>query len=340
MKQDLVNSSVHRKNILNNNIAIPKIYEAIGYDGIFFDKKYRFTKEQIIDFYEVDTRTIERLIENHESEIQYSGYEVFTGQKLRDFKDEILKNNISLYDRINKAPSLGVFTFKSLLNIGMLLSESERARQVRSLILDIVIDVLNQRAEGHTKYINQREEKYLESAINEFDCRKKFTNAIDFYIVKNNFKYAQLTDKVYKSIFNEKAKEYKKILNLSKSDSVRATLYSEVLRIISDYENGFAKELELEYHKKGDKLTLTEAHYIFNDFAKRAEFLMENSINQARQLMASRDLVFRDVLHQKLENYIKEILEEDFEKFLGEHSMALSKRFEENKDVFKRLRDR
>ena len=53
-----------------------------------------------------------------------------------------------------KAPQLGVFNFKSLLNLGMLLSESENAKKLRSLLLDAMIDVLNQKIGGSTKYIN------------------------------------------------------------------------------------------------------------------------------------------------------------------------------------------
>ena len=64
------------------------------------------------------------------------------------------------------------------------------------------------------------------------------------------------------------------------------------------------------------------------------------SIQDARSKMASRDLVFRDALHEKLEDYIKEVSEEDFEKFLGEQSMTIEQRLEENKDVFKRLKNR
>ncbi|GIM54386.1 DNA-binding protein [Capnocytophaga canis] len=340
MKKDLISSSIERKNILNNNIAISEIYKALGYSGILFEYKYRFTKEQIASFYEVDERTIDRIIEQYGEEIAQNGYEVFNGEKLRNFKNEIAKVNLSLYENINRAPNLGVFTFKAFLNIGMLLSESERARLVRSMVLDIVIDVLNQRAGGSTKYINQREEKYLETALNEFDCRKEFTNAIDNYIVKNNFKYANLTDLVYKSIFREKAKEYKQILKLSSKESVRATMYSEVLRIVSDYENAFAKTLKEAHQEKGELLTLAEALKLFGEFAKNAEFIMENSINEARKVMASRDLVFRDALHEKLEHYIREVSEEDFDKFLGEQSMALEKRLQENVDVFKRLKDR
>lgn len=53
-----------------------------------------------------------------------------------------------------KAPQLGVFNFKSFLNLGMLLSESENAKKLRSLLLDVMIDVLNQKIGGSTKYIN------------------------------------------------------------------------------------------------------------------------------------------------------------------------------------------
>ena len=68
--------------------------------------------------------------------------------------------------------------------------------------------------------------------------------------------------------------------------------------------------------------------------------MMYASIQDARSKMASRDLVFRDALHEKLDDYIKEVSEDDFEKFLGEQSMTIEQRLEENKDVFKRLKDR
>lgn len=341
MKRDLTNSPIERKNVLNNNIAIPEIYKAVSFPGVLLEKKYRYTKQQLSEFFEVDVRTIERALENNEDEIISNGYEVLTGSRLKIFKEEFIKIiNPSYKEELNKAPSLGIFTFKALLNFGMLLTDSERARQIRSLILDIVIDVLNEKAQGHTKHINQREEQYLVAAMDEFDYRKKFTDAIDHYIEKNNFKYSQLTDKVYKSIFKENASEYKKILRLNSKQSVRSTFYTEILRIISDYENAFAVELEDCFQKKGDKLNLTEAHSLFNDFSKRAERMMYASIQDARGKMASRDLVFRDALHEKLEDYIKEVSEDDFEKFLGEQSMTIEQRLEENKDVFKRLKDR
>ena len=42
----------------------------------------------------------------------------------------------------------------------MLLTESEKAKEVRSVMLDIVIDVINKKTGGNTKYINQRDNEF------------------------------------------------------------------------------------------------------------------------------------------------------------------------------------
>jgi hypothetical protein len=67
---DLTNSEIERKNILNNNIAIPFIYEQVSYVGVLFEGKYRFTKNQVSSYFEVDNRTIDRLLENHKNELE------------------------------------------------------------------------------------------------------------------------------------------------------------------------------------------------------------------------------------------------------------------------------
>ena len=44
-----------------------------------------------------------------------------------------------------KVSSLGIFTLKAFLNLGMLLTESEKTKQLRALILYVVIHVLNKK---------------------------------------------------------------------------------------------------------------------------------------------------------------------------------------------------
>ena len=49
------------------------------------DDKIYFIIEYIASFYEVDPRTIRRYIENNYKEFLDNGYEVLTGQKLKNF---------------------------------------------------------------------------------------------------------------------------------------------------------------------------------------------------------------------------------------------------------------
>jgi hypothetical protein len=348
--KDLAQSQTDRKNVLNNNTAVKEIYGQLGFAGIMFEGKYRYTLTQAARFYEVDTRTIKRLLEEHGGELQHSGYELFTGLKLRQFKDILSQlRDMDVPQLIQdddneaiglRATSLSIFTFKAFLNIGMLLQASVKAKEIRAFVLNVVIDVLNKKLGGSATYINQREEEFVPSAIREITYRNEFTNSVDAYIVPNKFKYGQLTDKIYKSIFKENAKEYRKVLDLNAKESVRTTMYSEVLDLISSYENGFADYLKTQYNRLSRKLTLSEAHEEFKNFEQFTNKIYEPLREKARGLMASRDMAFREALHEKLKNYIGAVSSIDFEKFLGEKSQALEERLKDNMDVFKRLKDR
>jgi hypothetical protein len=219
-----------------------------------------------------------------------------------------------------------------------LLTESDKARTLRSIVLDIVLDTINKRTGGSTKYINQRDEDFILSYYKEESYRKEFTDSLSNYIAMGNAKYAIYTNKIYQSIFKEHATEYRQILKLSEKDNVRETMYSEVLDLISSYEFGLAKLIEERYHKLGRKLTSFELDNLFLAFEQLP--LWVPLIEKARRKMASRDLAFRDVLHQQLEEYIGAVPAEDFERFLGEKSKELAERLEEAKDVFKRLKER
>lgn len=342
MKKDLTTSGIHRKNILNNKYALEIIYEEIKFPGILFENKYRFTKKHIAEFYEIDERTVDRYIEKNRTELEESGYEILRYNRLKLFKLKYVDdmNVVDIDESLQKTPSLAIFTFRTFLNIGMLLTESEKAKLLRAFILDIVIDSINQKLGGSTKYINQREEEFLSSALKEQNYRKEFTNALDYYVEPHKFKYAQLTNKVYKSIFREDAKEYKQILKLKDKESVRATMYSEVLDLIASYENGFADFLKKRSEKIGKKLRLSEANSLFDEFENLTNSIYEPLREKVRGLMASRDMAFRDALHEKLKNHITPLSEEEFDKFLGKRSMDLEERILNNIDVFKRLKER
>lgn len=332
--KDLTVSNIDRQNILNNQEAIYEIQNFLGITGMYFEDEYVFTKQQISEFYGIDTTTVDRYLEKYDEELKHNGYNVLRGQRLKNFKEQFLY----LLGDIKRANQLGIFNFRALLNLGMLLSESEMAKALRGRILDIVIDVVNQKLGGSAKYINQRDGDFLITILKEPQYRKEFTSALNNYLDMGNFKYAYYTDEIYKYIFKENSAEYKKILQLQDDDNLRDTMYAEVLKVISSFEIGIAHEMRLEYERLSRKLTKSELDQLLSKFASHPQYFP--FIEDARSKMATRDYGFRRVLHQNLEMYIDCISKTDFERFLGERSKTLEDRIDENMDVFKRLKDR
>jgi len=338
MKKDLTSSTTNRQNILNNSYAIEQIEENLALGGVYWQDEALFSKAKVAEILEIDIRTVERYLENHHEELVKNGYRVLKGQELKRFKDYL--SDIGVGD-IGKTPSLGVFSFRTVLNLAMLITESQKAKEIRSKILDIVLDVMAQKSGGHTKYINQRDSSYLPSAYKEFSYRKEFTDALDFYLEsKSKWKYATYTNKIYEIIFLENAKEYKQILSLKDKESIRETMYAEVLNAIASFEHGIAVEMKQEFERLGRKLSPTELNELFKK-ASTNPYLVPH-IEDARAKMASRDLCFRDALHEKLESYIESVPKVDFDKFLGETSKTLEERLSDPEllAVLKRLKDR
>jgi len=338
--KDLTVSKVDRQNILNNQFAIQEIEKAVHIKGIPFENQTVVLKEQVASFFEVTTRTIENYLKSNEAEFMQNGYEVIKGNRLKILKKSISSLDVPETDfgNIAKSPQLGAFGFKAFLNLAMVMVESQRARLLRSTILDIVIDTINQRTGGGTKYINQRDENFILAYFHEENYRKGFTDVLKNYVNMGNFKYPLYTDKIYISIFKEKAKEYRKILKLNAREKIRDTFYSEILDLVASYEYGFSQELKAEYKKIGRKLSSFEVDKIFKKFEALPHW--KPLLERARHKMASRDLAFRDALHLQLEQYITPIQADEFERFLGEKSKELEERLEESKDVLKRLKDR
>ena len=268
MAKELANTSVARQNILNNSLAVAEIQKAVGIKGILFENEYKFLKRQIAEFFDVTERTIDNCIEKNERELAKNGYEVLVGKRLIDFKLVMSRESDSETDFVIKTVRLGIFNFRTFLNIAMLLNDSDKARQLRSVILDIVIDTINKRTGGGTKYINQRDEDYIANMMRSEDYRKEFTDALRDCVDMGNFKYMVYTDKVYSSIFKENAAEYRRILKLAKDENVRHTMYSEVLDIISSYETGFAEQLRNESSRIGRMLSPHETDLLFAAFEK------------------------------------------------------------------------
>lgn len=331
--KDLTVSKIERQNVLNNRFAIAAIQEKIGVESLLFDNQYWLTKKMVADFYGVEERTIERYITQNEEELSYNGYVLCKGKMLKEVKLQFAH----VINVGSKTTQLGLFSFRAFLNIGMLLTESERAKELRSIILDIVISSINERIGGGTKFINRRDVNFLPTALKEVNYRKQLTSALRAYVNGHETNmYSQVTNAIYKAVFKENAKEYREILRLDSKDNVRHTLYAEVLLVIASFENGVGAAIREQSKELKRKLTVDEVEGIIKKLAETP--MQKPYLDDARAKMASRDFSFRDAYHGNIAEYLKAVTPEEFERFVGDQSVDFDRILESNKDVLKRLK--
>lgn len=332
--KDLTVSTIERQNVLNNRFAVDEIQRHLDISGMLFEGEYWLTKKMVADFYAVDVSTIDRYLAQNSDELKHNGYVLCKGKSLKAFKLQFAH----LISEASKTTQLGLFNFRAFLNIGMLLTESEKAKALRSMMLDLVIATIHEKTGGGTKFINRRDVQYLPAAIAEENYRKNLTSVIHQYVEGHpTYKYAQVTDFIYRAVFKENAKEYRKILSLDRKDNVRHTLYAEVLLVISSFENGVGAEIHERYKQNGGiKLSIEEVEQIVD---KLVEHPMQRPyLNDARTKMASRDFSFREAYHGNIAEYLTAVTPEEYERFIGDQSIDFDSILESNKDVLKRLK--
>ena len=331
--KDLTVSNIERQNVLNNRFAIDEIQKHLELTGMLFEGEYRFTKKMVAEYYGVEERTIERYLTKYSDELSANGYILCKGKSLKDLKLQFAP----VINVGSKTTQIGLFNFKAFLNLGMLLTESEKAKSLRSMILDFVIATIHEKTGGGTKFINRRDIKYIQAAITEENYRKNLTSVISQYVQGHQtYKYAQVTDFIYKAVFKENAKEYRKILRLDCKDNVRHTLYAEVLLVISSFENGVGAAIREKAKVKNGPITLEEVEEIVVQLSESP--MQQPYLEDARSKMASRDLSFRDAYHENIAGYLRAVTPDEFERFIGDQSIDFDRILESNKDVLKRLK--
>ncbi len=154
------------------------------------------TMKQVADFYEVETKTIEKIYKRHRDELEEDGLKRV---KLQEFTNDFLlrlkvgneinnvkgKSIITLKDGQKiEYPNAGMLLFpkRAILRIGMLLRDSKIAKEVRTQLLNIEEHSSN---ETKTLEINKEMEIYTNIGIsiasgNMEEVLKSFTSLCDY----------------------------------------------------------------------------------------------------------------------------------------------------------------
>ncbi|MCG7525138.1 hypothetical protein MHW47_11895 [Streptomyces sp. OfavH-34-F] len=99
--------------------------------------------EDVARYFEVSTRTVRRLTDRHQQELCENGMRVLRGSELREFHSDMLSlwggEGAESYPQA--ATQLRLYTRRTVLNVAMLLRDSDVARCVRTYLLDAEQDL-------------------------------------------------------------------------------------------------------------------------------------------------------------------------------------------------------
>ena len=184
--------------------------------------------EQVANYYEVTKKAINTIIERHRDELEEDGVMVLRGEDLKEFKQQVCCLHGEDTKIIsNKTTILTILTKRAMLRIGMLLTTSTIAKQVRTHLLNCEEEVSQEKQ----IWLAQREAGKID--------RKRMTTAIKNYIPDSphkKFKYPQYTNLVYKALFNKDAKALREERGFSKNDALRDSFTGEELKLVEEAE--------------------------------------------------------------------------------------------------------
>lgn len=155
---DILEKEELRQEILNNNksLDIMNKYKTIT---TISNMEYE-TLDRVAKYFEVDCKCISKLIERHREELVNNGLLVLSGSKTRDYlgRDKMSFHNYRGYfildDRKFNNRSNTLVNKRCFLNMAMLLRDSKVAQEIRSKMLDII---LNGNSNNETLIINNTE---------------------------------------------------------------------------------------------------------------------------------------------------------------------------------------
>lgn len=229
----------------------------------YLTKDMVLTIDQIANYYEVTVEAVSTVIKRNRSEFESDGMAILKGEELKKFLEEICLAQNELckvqsepYKNPNKIRHITLLTKRSLLRMGMILTNSGVATQVRDYLLNI-----EERTKIDTKsWAIQREVGKIE--------RARMTSAISRYVPDSphkRFAYPNYTNMVYRTVFHKDAKTMKEERGAKDNDSLRDMLSTDELEKVEEVETIITGLVSMEF-------TYKQIQKMINDrYAKKLE---------------------------------------------------------------------
>lgn len=194
----------------------------------YMTKDMIVSAEQVANYYEVSIEAVKTIIKRHRDELEIDGIQVLKGAELKEFKKKICEVHCEPDKMIsNKVRSLIILTKRAMLRIGMLLTTSPIAKQVRNYLLDSEEEL----TEKQKKWIAKREAGIID--------RKRMTTAIGNYVPDSpnkKFAYPNYTNMIYQCLFGKTAKQMREERGFNKNDALRDSFTGNELQMVDEAE--------------------------------------------------------------------------------------------------------
>ena len=138
---------LQNKELRSENLGRVEVLDQVKKLLLLGDTEFA-TTEMVAEYYGVKLKTIESLINYHRDEISTNGYKVYTKDNLLtlNFKVKTKRGGFDVLDKKDNIlaggsnKGIALFSKRAILNVGMLLTESSVAEEIRSRLLDVAQD--------------------------------------------------------------------------------------------------------------------------------------------------------------------------------------------------------
>ncbi len=153
-----------KKNVRDRYISRTEVLERVK-ELSLLSYKETATTEMVAEYYGVPESTIRAVVFDHEEELLSDGYNVVKGDGLKVLKGKLLEAT-NLSSKIKYARQIAIFPRRAILRVGMLLRDSEVAKQIRTYLLNVEeISSTEQKREARKSSWTSEEEMTILNAV-------------------------------------------------------------------------------------------------------------------------------------------------------------------------------
>lgn len=230
MSKEIIESRELREENIGKVEVLEKV-KAVQY----LTKDFICSVEQAAEYYEVDKNTLKQTIKRNKNEFILDGYKVLKGEELKKFREACKVQGVPS----KKTTQFAIIPRRALLRIGMLLTESNIAEQVRDYLLDTedILNEVKEKAKKNGKVTNEEIKEIQQRKSKFFNDNIYDKKSVKSYLL--NAEWYQLEDRI-----NEVYNILKPCCTSAKYEIFKGA--EKVLNKLIE-ENEFVKEIKAEF---------------------------------------------------------------------------------------------